>query len=113
MTRVHKSPYCAYPSFSMIFTELEMTTTYEDRKEMFELMKMLVKPEQEEIYRIIRRFKETYTENSNGIFFDLSSLSDQAYSSIKEYLEFCLKTRQEMNVRIEEMERIRIEQHPI
>ena len=76
-------------------------------------MKVLVKSEQEEIYRILRKTKETYTENSNGIFFDLSMISHQAYCAIKEYMQFCMKTRQEMNCRIEEMERIRIEQQPI
>lgn len=84
-----------------------MASTYEDRKKMFEVMKILVKSEQEEIYRIIRKSKETYTENSNGIFFDLSSISEYAYSQIKEYLEFCIKTRQEMDSRQKEIDIIR------
>ena len=45
-----------------------MENTYEDRKVMFENIKILDKPEQEEIFRIIRKTKENYTENSNGIF---------------------------------------------
>lgn len=70
-------------------------------------MKILVKSEQEEIYRIIRKSKETYTENSNGIFFDLASISEQSYSQIKEYMDYCIKTRQEMDTREKEMENIR------
>lgn len=85
----------------------QMSSSYEDRKKMFEVMKILVKSEQEEIYRIIRKSKETYTENSNGIFFDLASISDHSYSQIKEYLEYCIKTRQEMDSRQKEMDLIR------
>lgn len=93
----------------IIFTELEMATTYEERKKVFENLKVLVKPEQEEIFRIIRKTKENYTENSNGIFFDLSMISDEAFNQIKEYINFCLKTRQDDAVRLKELETIRIQ----
>lgn len=86
-----------------------MSTHYEERKKIFETMKVLVKPEQEEIYRIIRKSKENYTENSNGIFFDLALISDTTFLQIKEYLNFCLKTRQEMENRFKELEIIRIQ----
>jgi hypothetical protein len=86
-----------------------MSGIYEERKKLFEYFKLLVKPEQEEIFRIIRKTKETYTENSNGIFFDLSSISEDCFSQIKEYLDFCLKTRQEDADRLKELETIRIQ----
>ncbi len=84
-------------------------TSYEDRKKVFEHIKVLVKPEQEEIFRIIRKTKENYTENSNGIFFDLATVSDDSFNQIKEYIEFCLKTRQEDAERLKELETIRIQ----
>jgi hypothetical protein len=84
-------------------------TTYEDRKKVFDYIKILVKPEQEEIFRIIRKTKDNFTENSNGIFFDLSTISDDAFNQIKEYLNFCLKTRQEDAERLKELETIRIQ----
>ena len=86
-----------------------MENSYEDRKVMFENIKILDKPEQEEIFRIIRKTKENYTENSNGIFFDLNSISDESFSLIKEYINFCLKTRQEHELRLKELETIRIQ----
>lgn len=86
-----------------------MSTHYEERKKIFETMRVLVKPEQEEIYRIIRKSKENYTENSNGIFFDLAIISDNTFLQIKDYLNFCLKTRQEMDTRLKELENIRIQ----
>ena len=84
-------------------------TSYEDRKKVFENIKVLVKPEQEEVFRIIRKTKENYTENSNGIFFDLATVSDETFSQIKEYLNFCLKNRQEDADRLKELETIRIQ----
>jgi len=80
---------------------------YDTRKELFDTMKVLVAPEQEEIFRIIHRLKVPYSENSNGIFFDLSTLSDEAFSQIKEYIDFCLRTRQEHENRLKDMEDIR------
>jgi dsDNA-specific endonuclease/ATPase MutS2 len=79
----------------------------DERKQLFENMKLLVKPEQEEIYRILRKMKETYSENSNGIFFDLSTVSEPTFEQIREYLNFCLKTRQEHEVRLKELDDIR------
>ena len=83
--------------------------THDERKKIFESIKTLVMPEQESIFRIIRKTKESYTENSNGIFFDLSSISDDTFLQIKDYLNFCLKTRQEHEVRVNELETLRIE----
>ncbi len=86
-----------------------MASYYDERKMIFENIKVLVKAEQEEIFRIIRKTKENYTENSNGIFFDLSSVTDETFIQIKEYLNFCLKTRQEDAERLKELETIRIQ----
>ena len=84
-------------------------SSYDERKKVFDTMKLLVKPEQEEIFRIIRKMKENYTENSNGIFFDLSIISDDTFIQIKEYLRFCLRTREEHEDRLKELETIRIQ----
>ena len=86
-----------------------MASSYDERKKVFENIKVLVKPEQDEVFRIIRKTKENYTENSNGIFFDLSTVSDDTFIQIKEYLDFCFKTRQEDIERLKELETIRIQ----
>jgi|UniRef100_A0A6C0BFX8 hypothetical protein len=83
--------------------------THDERKRIFDAIKTLVKPEQESIFRIIRKTKESYTENSNGIFFDLSTISDDTFLQIKDYLDFCLKTRQDHELRVNELETLRIE----
>lgn len=84
-------------------------SSYDERKKVFDTIKLLVKPEQEELFRIIRKTKETYTENSNGIFFDLSIISEDTFIQIKDYLNFCLKTREEHEDRLKELETIRIQ----
>jgi hypothetical protein len=86
-----------------------MPYSYEERRNIFEHIKVLVDSEQQEIFRIIRKSKENYTENSNGIFFDLATISESAFIQINEYLNFCLKTRQEDILRLNELETIRIQ----
>ena len=84
-------------------------STYDDRKKVFDNIRLLAKPEQEELFRIIRKTKEQYTENSNGIFFDLSTISDETFLEIKDYLQFCSTTRQEHDYRMKELENLRSE----
>ena len=86
-----------------------MATAYEDRKKVYDDIKYLQRPEQEELVRILRKTKESYTENSNGIFFDLSVVSEETFLYIKEYLHFCLRTRQEHEQRLKTLEDIRFQ----
>jgi len=86
-----------------------MATAYEDRKKVYDDIKYLQKPEQEELVRILRKTRESYTENSNGIFFDLSAVSEESFLQIKEYLHFCLRTRQEHEQRLKALEVIRFQ----
>jgi len=87
------------------------TISYEKRKEIFDNIKLLVKPEQEHILKLLKKYKETYTENSNGIFFDLTNICDITFLAIEEYLQFCIKNRQEEKERIEEMDKLRNENY--
>lgn len=83
--------------------EIQQIRTY-----IFDHIKSLVSSEHEEIFRIIRKKRESFSENSNGIFFDLSSVSYDSLQNIKEYIDFCLKTRQDDQSRLKELESIRI-----
>ena len=78
------------------------------RNYIFDHVKSLVPSEYEEIFRIIRKNKEAYSENSNGIFCDLSGVSQDTLHKIKEYLDFCLKTRQDDQNRLKDLESIRM-----
>ena len=78
------------------------------RNYIFDNIKSLVASEYEEVFRIIRKNKESYSENSNGVFFDLSSVGYNTLHKIKEYIDFCLNTRQEHELRLKDLESILI-----
>jgi hypothetical protein len=78
------------------------TKEYEERKQFLEDIKRLVKSEQEALFRILKAEKADYTENSNGIFFDVSKLSTPLFQKLKEYMEFCSKNRDDFSQREEE-----------
>jgi hypothetical protein len=67
--------------------------SYEKRKQFFENLKILVKSEYEEIFRILKRNREEYTENSNGIFFDVNTVGETCFQALQEYMNFCLENR--------------------
>ena len=62
---------------------------YEQRKEFCKEMNTLSRPELEEIYRILRREGGTFSENSNGIFFDVASLPAPVFEALWKFLQFC------------------------
>ena len=75
---------------------------YELRKNFLESLKILNKSEKEELFRILTVTKSIFTENSNGIFFDVSKLSKDAFEQMIQFLEFCKKNRQDFLNREEE-----------
>jgi len=77
--------------------------SYERRKVYFENLKILVKSEYEEVFRILKKHKVEYTENSNGIFFDVSLLSETAFEQLEEYMKFCLSNRRAEENRSKEL----------
>jgi hypothetical protein len=76
---------------------------YENRKKIFEEIKKFTRAEQEELLRILRRNMEEFSENRNGIFFDLLSLRPSTIASISSYVEFSSKNRASFEVREKEM----------
>ena len=66
---------------------------YEKRRTLFENLKILVKAEYEEVFRILKRNREDWTENSNGIFFDMAAVKEQTMDQLTEYMSFCLENR--------------------
>ncbi len=75
---------------------------YDERKRFLEDLKRLVKEEQENIYRILKQSGEDFSENSNGIFFDLTKVKMDTFQKMKAYMEFCSKNRENFSIREEE-----------
>ena len=81
---------------------------YEERKKCLDELKKLVKPEQEQIFLLLKKHKMEYSENSNGVFFDLSRLTKECFSDIQSFLVFCQANRNDFAVRDREMETSRL-----
>jgi len=82
---------------------------YEAKKSLLEEMKLLSKEEYEEVFRIIKRANVEYTENSNGVFFDLAHCSDDVCTKLEKFLELCKTQRKDEEQRSQELEVLRQE----
>jgi hypothetical protein len=85
-----------------------MLSNYEERKLFLENLKILVKNEYEIVYKILVEHKQAFMKNSNGIFFDVMELSDDAFDEINKYMEFCLQNRKEEDDRKKQMDLLRV-----
>ena len=66
---------------------------------------MLNKSEQEEIFRILKENEGFFSENSNGIFFDVIKLNDILFEKMLKFVEFCKSNRKKFESREEEEKR--------
>ena len=62
--------------------------TYEVRKQLLDEIKTLSTEEYYELFRILKKYNVEYSENSNGIFFDLASISQDIFEKIKSFMEY-------------------------
>ncbi len=83
--------------------------SYEERKLFLEQLSILSRSELEEIFRIIRRSNDVYSENTNGIFFDVSALKKDTFIKLNDFMNYCLQNRTEQDKRTHEMNAIRDE----
>lgn len=76
-----------------------MDDDYEQRKEFAKEINTLSRPELEEIYRILKREGGSYSENSNGIFFDIASLPAPVFEALWNFLKFCKSNAKDLEER--------------
>lgn len=81
---------------------------YEQRKKVWETIKTLNKSEQEELFKILKFSNVDYTENTNGIFFDVAKLTDTTIQKIMKFLSFCAQNRVDFEERDKTMETLRL-----
>ena len=82
---------------------------YELRKQMLEELKQLSKDEYKEVFRIIKQHNVEFTENSNGIFFDLNLVSEDAFVDLAKIMKLCKEQRANEQSRKTEMDTLRME----
>ena len=76
-----------------------MADDYELRKEFCKEITSLSRPELEELYRILRREGGEFSENSNGIFFDVAALPASVFQSLWKFIEFCKSNARDLEER--------------
>lgn len=76
-----------------------MADDYEQRKEFAKEINTLSRPELEEIYRILKREGGAYSENSNGIFFDIASLPAPVFLALWNFIKFCKSNAKDLEER--------------
>lgn len=81
---------------------------YDERKRFLEELRQLVISEQEEIFRILKRGGCEYSENTNGVFFDVSRVPSEVFQEMKKFLVFCQANRKNFEERDREMEDSRL-----
>jgi hypothetical protein len=79
---------------------------YEIRKKFLDELKGLVKEEQEHIFRIVKQSGIEFSENNNGVFFDVCTLPRPVFDKISEYMTLCRQNREEFAYR--EQEKLRL-----
>lgn len=72
---------------------------YEKRKRFCKEMEILSRSELEELYRILRRENGEFSENSNGIFFDVGSLPASVFEALCKFVEFCKSNAKDLEER--------------
>lgn len=72
---------------------------YDRRKIFLDNLKTLAVSEYIEIARILQRHKYVYSENSNGIFFNVASLPQEVFDDLEKYIHFTQLNKKMMNDR--------------
>ena len=76
-----------------------MSDDYDRRKEFLKELETLSRAEMEEVYRILRREGGDYSENSNGIFFDVTALPAPVFEALWKFLQFCKSNAKDLELR--------------
>jgi hypothetical protein len=72
---------------------------YDRRKELCKNIDLLSTSEKEELYRILRREVGEFSENSNGIFFDVAALPASVFEALWKFLQFCKSNAKDLDER--------------
>jgi hypothetical protein len=88
---------------------MESSEAYvETRKRFIEDLKILCKSEYEEIFRILKRDNCAFSENYNGIFFDVNTIPEETFEKMVTYMSFCKAQRMKEMDRMKEQEEYKI-----
>jgi hypothetical protein len=72
---------------------------YERRRIFLESLKTLTKAEHVEIARILVKHSVAFSENSNGIFFNVGLLEQDVFEALLKFMEFTQFNRRDLAIR--------------
>lgn len=72
---------------------------YDRRRSFLDGLKGLTKAEYIEIVRILQKHEVTYSENANGIFFNIGMLDQVVFDALVKFLEFTQSNRRDLEER--------------
>jgi len=72
------------------------TKEYERRRGFLDAFKKLHNSEYIDIVKILRQEAVDFSENSNGIFFDVTTLSQPTFDVLEKYIDFVHNNRKEL-----------------
>jgi hypothetical protein len=75
------------------------TTEYLRREKFLYALKQLGEPEFLEILRLLQKKNIHYSENANGVFFDVVALDQDTFNELEQFIEFVRKNRDELSER--------------
>jgi hypothetical protein len=67
------------------------------RKVLAEKIKQLGQTEHDELLRILKSHGVPYTQNSNGVFINISAVDNDAISQLDDFVKFCIHNMQELD----------------
>jgi len=67
------------------------------KKQLRDKIGKLSQTEHEEIYKILKRQRISFTQNKNGIFFDFSLIDSEVSQVIEGFVDFCISNKVELD----------------
>jgi len=72
--------------------------TNKHKKQLFEKITNLSKTEHEEIFKIVKKNAEiNFSKNKNGVFFNLSDISDSMYEELDNFVTYCINNKKNLD----------------
>jgi hypothetical protein len=69
---------------------------YERRRVFLDHLKGLSEPEYIEIVRILKKHQVPFSENQNGIFFNIASVQQDAFNDLESFLQFTQRNQRHL-----------------
>lgn len=76
---------------------MTMCYTNKCKRAILEKINVLSSTEHEEILKIVKRHDVSFSQNKNGVFFNLSMLSDTIIQEIDNFVTYCISNKKELD----------------